>query len=77
MTFVFCSLLELAWVGFLSRAEAKPSPEQAGTSAQPDRATNIVAPIKNISPQKAMRPPSQYNDSSGGFTNLLQRYTSC
>ncbi|KAI6176475.1 hypothetical protein M3Y97_00802000 [Aphelenchoides bicaudatus] len=72
MTFVFCSLLELAWVGYLSRAEAKPSPTMPTTPSQPEKSTNIVAPIKNVYPQKIIRPP-QYNDSSGGFTNLLQR----
>lgn len=78
MTFVFCSLLELAWVGYLSRAENKPPPmeqfEQLNT-IQSDRATNIVAPVRNIAtePQKMDRSTTQYNDNSGGFTNLLQR----
>lgn len=76
MTFVFCSLLELAWVGYLSREQSKPTAvSETEVSSQPDRATNIVAPVKNTQPQiqKTMRPVSQYNDASGGLANLLQR----
>lgn len=63
-------------MGYLSRASDKPPPSQQLDPNQPDRATNIVAPAKTISnqPQKIIRSSMQYNDNSGGFTNLLQRY---
>lgn len=73
MTFVFCSLLELAWVGYLSRPtedSGKKEPPKEPESGP----TNIVAPIKSLGSPKMARPPPQYEDTSGGFTNLLQRY---
>ncbi|VDK48480.1 unnamed protein product [Anisakis simplex] len=48
MTFVFCSLLELAWVGYLSREEdelaVKAAIQKASSSPMPSPATNVVSP---------------------------------
>lgn len=51
MTFVFCSLLELAWVGYLSREEEPP--------AGPVTTSPIPIPLPNKSP-----PTPGYHSSS-------------
>ncbi|CAD5219929.1 unnamed protein product [Bursaphelenchus xylophilus] len=79
MTFVFCSLLELAWVGYLSRQDSdnpaamavKPS-NQSMDSAP---ATTIhIKPIKSASPLPPHHiEPPQYTASDNNSCGFLQR----
>uniref|UniRef100_A0A1I7ZYM6 Ligand-gated ion channel 50 n=1 Tax=Steinernema glaseri TaxID=37863 RepID=A0A1I7ZYM6_9BILA len=73
MTFVFCSLLELAWVGYLSREEEDirrpmPAPPSTPLAVQPVKVTTPKSPA-------SVRPPHYvppYEPTSGGGT-LLRR----
>ncbi|CAD5214386.1 unnamed protein product [Bursaphelenchus okinawaensis] len=82
MTFVFCSLLELAWVGYLSRQDSESTantvkPTNQSLDAVPSQHTITIKPIKSPSPLPPHHiEPPQYtaNDTNQGF--LQRRLTS-
>ena len=69
MTFVFFSLLELAWVGYLSRKEAD-SQEQAAAEAAAAAAVAeqvTVVPTPAGPPKEPTAPQAQEQDNDGNF----------
>ncbi|KAI6222353.1 hypothetical protein M3Y99_01507100 [Aphelenchoides fujianensis] len=82
MTFVFCSLLELAWVGFLSRTENNAVAPVDEKQIVPNRIETTAKAVEDTKTQmddfdefgqKKLRPAPQYNEVATGFTNLIQR----
>ncbi|KAI6235920.1 hypothetical protein M3Y95_00102500 [Aphelenchoides besseyi] len=79
MTFVFSSLLELAWVGFLSRAEndsVAPVDEKEIVPNRINTTRNLMDDTKSQTDefeQKKSPTQQQYNELTTGFTNLIQR----
>ncbi|KAK6028541.1 Neurotransmitter-gated ion-channel transmembrane region [Ostertagia ostertagi] len=56
MTFVFCSLLELAWVGYLSREDETPSTPRPSTPALPSKA--LAIPPLTLNKTTPVAPPT-------------------
>lgn len=74
MTFVFCSLLELAWVGYLSRQDSDGSPNVVKPANTLDSAP-VVDTIKALplpSPQH-IRPPQYTANDTNPNHGFLQR----
>ncbi|CAD6187811.1 unnamed protein product [Caenorhabditis auriculariae] len=68
MTFVFCSLLELAWVGYLSRDETTPRPPPSATVAPkpPPPVTQSVSATSTLH----RRPKSNKSEEEAALLSL-------